>query len=293
MMLFNLAPVRFAPFSHLNMGLSMSLGFNFCHVKNAFTGQSGPSFWYKSTTVGVADFDSLGHFRQIWITVFPPSSRLQDTSFVSSVKSGSNVDSNFDKISPILKPPAKATVDTAHSSLLSFFPKSEFAIVFLKTSIMFTVIGNLPFFGPALFWIPSRFSIPLRTSFTRLLRIFGGSSPFTTCNCRTPARYEFTVLAFSLRILTSQSIKMRVFFWLKGIERSALVSDSHFWIIVRAVLYVLHVLREMPMFPSSARAAAASRGRSRSLSRSAAHPPFDPYFALPLTGVGLKPLGRP
>ena len=158
---------------------------------------------------------------------------------------------------------------------------------------MFNVIGNLPLFDPVRFCIPSRFSIPLRTSFTRLLRIFGGSNPFTMCNCRTPARYEFTVLAFSLRILTSQSIKIRVFFWLKGMDKSALVSDSHFWIIVCAVLYVLHVLREMPMFPSSARAAAVSCGRSRSPSRSAAHPPFDPYFVLPLTGVGLKPLDRP
>jgi hypothetical protein len=97
------------------------------------------------------------------------------------------------------------------------------------------------------------------------------------------------VLPLSFLILTNQSIKISVFLWSKGIERSTLDSISHFCIIVLAVLYVLHVLFEIPIFPSSDSADATSLGRFKSLKSSAVHPPFFPYFVLPLTGVGQNP----
>jgi hypothetical protein len=80
--------------------------------------------------VGAADFASFRHLRLTWITVSLELSRDQETSLVNNVKSGSYVDSFLDKISPILKAPAKAIVTTAHSSFLSGFVKSEPTIVF-------------------------------------------------------------------------------------------------------------------------------------------------------------------
>ncbi len=73
---------------------------------------------------------------------------------------------------------------------------------------------------------------------------------------------------------TSQSMKINTFFWLKGSERSVPVSFWHFAIMVFAVLYVLHVLLEIPRFPSEAMDLAVSAGRSRSFSSSDVHPPF-------------------
>jgi hypothetical protein len=52
---------------------------------------------------------------------------------------------------------------------------------------------------------------------------------------------------------------------------------------------VLHVLFEIPIFPSSDSADAISLGRFKSFKSSAVHPPFFPYFVLPLTGVGQNP----
>jgi hypothetical protein len=43
------------------------------------------------------------------------------------------------------------------------------------------------------------------------------------------------------------------------------------------------------MFPSSDSADAISLGRFKSFKSSAVHPPFFPYFVLPLTGVGQNP----
>jgi hypothetical protein len=103
-----------------------------------------------------------------------------------------------------------------------------------------------------------------------------------------PARYEFTVLAFTLHTLTSQSMKIKIFLWLNGLDRSSLVSILHFSTMVLAVLYVLQVLLVMPMLPKSAKVLAASFGNSSPAKSSAAQPPFVPYFWLPLTGVGQK-----
>ena len=99
------------------------------------------------------------------------------------------------------------------------------------------------------------------------------------------------MLPFSFLTLTNQSIKISVFLWSKGIERSTFDSISNFYIIVLAVLYmyVLHVLFEIPIFPNSDSAVATSLGRFRSFKSSAVHPPFFPYFVLPLTGVGQNP----
>ncbi len=103
------------------------------------------------------------------------------------------------------------------------------------------------------------------------------------------------MLPLSFLILTNKSIKISVFLWSKGIERSAFASISHFCIIVLAVLYALHVLFEIPIFPNSDSAVATSLGRFRSFKSSAVHPPFFPYFVLPLTGVGQNspPVSRP
>ena len=135
--------------------------------------------------------------------------------------------------------------------------------------------------------------MPFSTNLTRLLLRFGGSNPLTTCNCRIPARYEFMVLALTFRTLTNQSIKINIFLWFNGMDMSSNVSDSHFWIIVFAVLYVLQVLAAMPKLPNSANVSAVSSGNSKFASSSLVQPPFFPYFRLPLTGVGQNVLVLP
>ena len=288
MSLFILVLVNGVPFSNLNNGASFFLGFNLNHVVKAFTGQIGPSFWNTSTTVGVAFFASFGHFRVICTVVEPLRSVLILMSFVRRVKSGSKVASCLESNSPSRKAPANASVATAHTSLLSLLLRCELTIVFLKTSMVLMVMGSLLWFLSLRFLIPSRFEIPLRMSFVRLLRKIGRSMLLTICNCLTPDRYVFTVAALTFLIRTNQSMKISVFFWSNGNVKSVLVSDWHLSTIAFAVLYALQVLFATPRLPNEARDCAVSAGRFNSDNNSAVQPTVLPYLTLPLTGVGQK-----
>jgi hypothetical protein len=106
MSLFILFLVRGVPLSKTNSGEFWHLGFSLYHAEKALTGQICPSLQNTSTTVGVMTLVSLEHLRQMCIAAAPRVSELTFTSFVKRVKSGSNVDSCFDRSSPIRNAPA-------------------------------------------------------------------------------------------------------------------------------------------------------------------------------------------
>jgi len=286
MSLFILALVNGVPFSNLNKGASFFLGFSLNHVVKAFTGQIGPSFWNTSTTVGVAFFVSFGHFKEICTVVEPWRLVLIFMSFVKRVKSGSKVASCLESNSPRRNAPANASVATAHTSLLSLLCRCELTIVFLKTSMVLTVMGSLLGFFSLRFLIPSRFEIPLRMSLVRLLRKIGRSMLFTMCSCLIPDRYVFTVAALTFLIRTNQSMKIRVFFWSNGRAKSVFISAWHLSTMALAVLYALQVLFATPKLPNEASDCAVSSCKFKSDNSSAVHPPTFPYLTLPRTGVG-------
>ncbi len=97
-----------------------------------------------STTVGAVDLDSLGHLRQMCKVMLPFLSVLQVTSFVSKVKFGSKVDSNFASNSPMRNAPANAIVATAQIRRLLCVFLSEAATSSININSMLGVMGSLP-----------------------------------------------------------------------------------------------------------------------------------------------------
>jgi hypothetical protein len=152
-----------------------------------------------------------------------------------------------------------------------------------------TVMGSLPDQFFFLVSMPLAFEMPLRTSLTRSDLRTGTANPVVTCNCLTPAKYEFMVLHFNFFTLASQSTKIRVCLSEMGKLMSVLVSRLHFFNMVSAVLYVHQVFLVIAKFPQLATDLAISGGNWRFFNDSSEQRPAVPYLELPFKGVGRKP----